>query len=57
MNTFCRAHDLSVELAVSRWMAKRRYRAEQFPLSDLAARKPVGLRVSVTIPTVKWGTS
>jgi glucosyl-3-phosphoglycerate synthase len=43
--------DLSVDLAVSRWMAKRRYRAEQFPLSDLVARTPEGLRVAVIIPT------
>jgi hypothetical protein len=36
LDTFGRAHDSSVELAVSRAMAKRRCRAEQFPLSDLA---------------------
>ncbi len=40
---------LSTDLAVARWMATRRYRAEQFPVAELCRRKP-GLTVSVIIP-------
>jgi glucosyl-3-phosphoglycerate synthase len=42
---------LSIDLAVARWMATRRYRAEQFPLAELSRDKPDGLTVSVIIPT------
>lgn len=42
---------LSVDLAVARWMATRRYRAEQFPLEELVRRRPAGASVSVIIPT------
>jgi glucosyl-3-phosphoglycerate synthase len=42
---------LSVDLAVSRWMATRRYHARQFPLAELIAAKPAAASVSVLIPT------
>ncbi|HTU31144.1 MAG TPA: glucosyl-3-phosphoglycerate synthase [Solirubrobacteraceae bacterium] len=42
---------LSVDLAVSRWMAMRRYHARQFPLAELTAAKPATTAVSVIIPT------
>jgi glucosyl-3-phosphoglycerate synthase len=41
---------LSVDLAVSRWMATRRYHARQFPVAELAAAKSVTTTVSVIIP-------
>jgi glucosyl-3-phosphoglycerate synthase len=41
---------LSVDLAVSRWMATRRYHARQFPLAELAAAKSAAATVSVIIP-------
>jgi glucosyl-3-phosphoglycerate synthase len=42
---------LSVDLAVSEWLDRRRFRAEEFPPSALAARKPAGMRIAVAIPT------
>lgn len=42
---------LSVDLALARWLATRRYRAEQFPLAELCRRKPGDARVAVIIPT------
>ncbi len=42
---------LSVDLAVSRWMATRRYHARQFPPAELIAAKPGTTTVSVIIPT------
>jgi hypothetical protein len=42
---------LSVDLAVSRWMATRRYHARQFPLAELTAAKQGAATVSVIIPT------
>jgi glycosyltransferase involved in cell wall biosynthesis len=42
---------LSVDLAVSQWMATRRYHAWQFPLAELTAGKPAATTVSVIIPT------
>jgi glucosyl-3-phosphoglycerate synthase len=42
---------LSVDLAVAQWMARRRYRAGQFPVSELIELKAPELSVSVIIPT------
>jgi glucosyl-3-phosphoglycerate synthase len=42
---------LSVDLAVARWMATRRYRAEQFPLHALLRSDPAAPTVTVIIPT------
>jgi len=42
---------LSVDLAIDRWMATRRYRAEDFPLSELTTRVPRDLSIAVIIPT------
>jgi len=43
---------LSVDLALARWLATRRYRAAQFPAAELARRRTAsGTRVAVIIPT------
>lgn len=42
---------LSVDLAVARWIATRRYRAEQFPLHALLRRDSAAPTVTVIIPT------
>ncbi|HLI60497.1 MAG TPA: glucosyl-3-phosphoglycerate synthase [Solirubrobacteraceae bacterium] len=43
---------LSVDLALARWLATRRYRAAQFSVSELARRRSAAdIRVTVIIPT------
>ncbi len=48
---------LSVDLAVGRWLATRRYRAEQFPLQELSRHKRPNTRVAVIIPTRECATT
>jgi glucosyl-3-phosphoglycerate synthase len=47
---------LSVDLAVSGWLERRRYRSEDFPLNRIAGHKD-GRTVTVIIPTRQCGSS